>query len=198
VSRRSRGGGTIATAALLLAGCGPTAATPRPTPRPTASAPATPVVSPAATGLSVPVPPPAAVYVVPRTGAANPTAAVTELLPSARNSPCYPPGGARYDASRGCPVTARLQARLQANPAGPGAGADPVCRCQNANPNAAAAAAAGGATGATVTVDFGFPGSPNVVRFTVLATAGGWLVDETDCGDASTSIYNTPLRACFS
>jgi hypothetical protein len=195
----------MAAGALFLVACSPAARTPahrRSAPSPQASlspAPGGAIVSPGAPAVS-PADPPSSVPAAVPEGAPSPSAAVTALIPprSGTTSACYA-AGTRAFSDAGCPVTSRLRARLMNNPmAAGGGGAQPICRCQNANPGAAPAPAAVGGGTATVTVDFGFPSNPNVVRFSVLDVAGGWLVDDTDCGDASSSIYGSPVKTCFS
>ena len=91
-------------------------------------------------------------------------------------------------------MTNRFRARVASNPT---AGANPVCRCQNDNGAPRPQLQQAGPATATVSVDFGFPSGPNVVRFTVVSAGQGWRVDDTDCGDATTSFFVNPVKGCF-
>jgi hypothetical protein len=137
----------------------------------------------------------------PGSGAADAVSAVRALVldPAGAPGPCRPATGARFSAAAGCPVTRRLQQRLQADPTGgPGGGADPVCRCQNASSPVPVSLVAQGGASATVRAAFGFPGHPDDVQFTVVDLNGRWFVDDTYCADLSTSIYQTPVKPCAS
>ena len=130
-------------------------------------------------------------------GAVSPVDAVTELVPGrpGTTSPCYPAGGAAFADAR-CPVTERLRARLVALPAGAKAATQPVCRCPHSDPQAESQLAVLGSLSATVTVDFSLTDQPDMLRFSVIRRGPGWLVDDTDCGDPTTSIYLSPVRGC--
>jgi hypothetical protein len=110
-------------------------------------------------------------------------------------SSCLPKAGPpTYSRAFGCPVTDRLQTRLQtAN-----IPANPACRCQN---------------GALVTYrsDNGTPtahvdatmafSSPLTITWSVVLQDGRWFADDSWCGgstSAATSIYKDPLGACKS
>jgi hypothetical protein len=133
-------------------------------------------------------------------------AAVQALLPNPAVGAtiCQPRSGPHYSGAAGCPVTQRLEQRLQTNPgSGTAGGADPICRCQNANTPPPVTLISQAGASATVQVAFGFPGHPNDVGFSVLSTGGRWYVDDTFCLTASggqpvpaTTIYQAPLKAC--
>jgi hypothetical protein len=95
--------------------------------------------------------------------------------------------------SRGCPVTARLEARLRSDDA---KGLNPVCRCQSADPMTVEPARTTGSN-ATVTVRVATPRSSYALVFGLILDGTRWLVDDTNCnGDPATSIYATPIRSC--
>jgi hypothetical protein len=144
-------------------------------------------------------------------GAASAVAAVQALLPNppfltgAASTPCVPRqqgSGPFYSGAAGCPVTQRLEQRLQTNPgSGTGGGANPICRCQNPNPSSPITLISQAGATATVQVAFGLPGQSNNVGFSVLSTGGRWYVDDTFCLSGgqpvpATSIYQ-PFKACF-
>ena len=179
---------------LALAACGVAPST--------GAAPSSAAPSPAAATLAPAAPAtqgPTANPTPPGTGAPDPTAAVHALIfsPGAATA-CRPSGsGPRYSIAAGCPVTLRLEQRLESNPtAGTGEGADPICRCQNAADPPPVTVVSQAGVSAEVKVSFGFSGHPNDVRFTVVDLGGRWFVDDTYCGDPSTSIYQTPVTGC--
>lgn len=187
---------TLAVVLLLAAACGSPS-------QPASSASAGPL---AGAGSPSPAPPPVTtaptvggLTPAPGAGAADAVSAVRALLPNPAGGPtaCRPASGAAYSAAAGCPVTQRLQQRLQAGPtSGAAGGADPVCRCQNsATPIPVMLVTQGGAS-AIVKASFGFPGHPDDVQFVVSDLGGRWFVDDTYCADPSTSIYRTPVASC--
>jgi hypothetical protein len=159
-------------ASVLSAACDATNVT---TNSPTPSPVKTEVVSPSATvaGLS-----------------AEP---VRLLLPGSATSPCYGNDpAALFQRSRGCPVTDRLQQRLNSDAA---RGFNPVCRCQAAIPAEVGEAAVTGAT-AIVPVTFRTP-TPYLITFVLVQQGQDWLVDDVYCGsDQSTTVYATPIETC--
>ncbi len=129
-------------------------------------------------------------------GASSPVDAVRALLATGGPTLCRPQAGQRWSPEAGCPVTPRLAARLQSDPASAsGGGADPICRCQNSVP----ATLEGGGPSGTAIVRATFQlNPPLVITFIAVQQAqrSGWLVDDQTCGDPSTSIYLTPVRPC--
>ncbi len=190
-------------AAVLAAAC--SAAAPASGARPgalpasptgSASPPGTASTAPAATAAATPVP--TTGTGVTGAGAADPVAAVRALLPSpGAATACRPASGALFSGAAGCPVTQRLEQRLRSSPTGgSGAGADPVCRCQNLPATVTVTLETPGGTSALVRASFGFSGSPYDVRFVVVSQGGRWFVDDSYCADPSSSIYASPVRAC--
>lgn len=177
-SRLSRGLTAFAAAATLACGSGPAVSTtPAPTPSPT--------------------PRPSSVSSAPALGASTPVGAVQALIATGGPTPCRPAQDEMWSQSAGCPVTARLQQRLQSGPTtGPAGGADPVCRCQNIAPATVTLVSTDGRT-AEVGARFQFA-KPLDIHFSVVqeGQGSGWLVDDSSCGDPSTSIYATPVKPC--
>jgi len=109
--------------------------------------------------------------------------------------PCSPGQGANgvvYTRDTGCPITARLEARLQQILSGPrGRAADPICGCQNVS-RLRVVLSDSTASLAHVSVtwlDFG----PSYTRvFVVLKRSGRWLVDdEYPAGRPDKDIYHS-------
>lgn len=187
-------GVAAAVTGLTVLGC-----TSSPAPGTTSAGPAAAVtMSPApavlASGMT-PSPTPAVDRSLPPAGATDPRTAAKALFynPDAGPTVCRPSRGPAYSAAAGCPVTPRLQQRLQSNPT---PGADPICRCQNAVENPSLSIMDQTATNALLLVDFSTLRSGNVLNFMVVASGGRWLVDDTSCGDQSSSIYVNPVRPC--
>ena len=136
-----------------------------------------------------------------RTEAVSPSATVAGLtaepirlvLPGSATSPCYGNDpAALFQRSRGCPITDRLQQRLNSDAA---RAFNPVCRCQVAIQADIGEAAANGAS-AIIPVTFRAP-TPYVVTFVLVRQGQDWLVDDVYCGsDQSTTIYATPIATC--
>lgn len=156
----------------------------------------TPAPPVSTTPASTPTPSPLATTAQPL-GASTPVEAVQALMPTGGVTICRPSSGPRFAQAAGCPVTTRLEQRLQSNPlSGPGGGADPVCRCQNIAP---ATLAGGGAAGGTANVKATFQFQPPlVIQFVVVqqGQGSGWLVDDSLCADMTGSIYDTPVKHC--
>jgi hypothetical protein len=186
LERRRRGRAPLplcaaAVAALALAACGadvPVSTTPPPTPTPT--------------------PLPTSVASTAALGASSPVDAVQALMSSGGSTICRPQGGVQWSQAAGCPITRRLEQRLQSNAtSGSGDGADPICRCQNIAPVTLAPAKAAQSGSAVVKATFQLQ-PPVVIYFTAVqqAQGSGWLVDDSYCADAATSIYASPVKPC--
>lgn len=113
------------------------------------------------------------------------------LLPGFSGTACRPgPGGPKWSQSNGCPVTLRLQQRLQSV----SVPADPICRCQNLAQSSGALVSQGEAT-AQVKITFQFQ-PPYDLNVLVARQDNTWLVDDITCGSAPSSIYQDPLGPC--
>jgi hypothetical protein len=129
-------------------------------------------------------------------GAADPVSAVRALFydPSHGPTVCVPSTGLTYSQAAGCPVTKRLEARLQSHPT---PGANPICRCQNSGDLSLSTTTNDGRS-ARVHVDDAFAIDHVMLDFLVVNTGGRWFVDDTTCGTdgAASSIYLTPVKNC--
>jgi hypothetical protein len=160
-------------ALALMTGCGSPAATPR--------ASASTSVSPAATATSAPTTPTQTAL----------QAVYARLYPSsAQGGNCSQSSGAQTPSFSACPVTPRLAAALAAALVahGSGAGADPICGCQNIDPNQIATYSVGTPPG-DGTIHVAAFGMPHIA-YVVVASGGTFLVDDIIyCGSSVTSIY---------
>ncbi len=160
-------------AVALLSGCGSTPSTPRVS--------TTASTSPAATATSAPTTP----------TQADLQAVYARLYPSsAQGGNCSQSSGAQTPSFAACPVTPRLAAALAAALVahGSGAGADPICGCQNIDPSQVASYAVGTPPG-DGTIHVAAFGMPHIA-YVVVASGGTFLVDDIIyCGSSVTSIY---------
>ena len=132
-------------------------------------------------------------------GAATPEAAISTLIkalhdPAAQGVACNALTGKVDD----CPITARLRTRLQ-NPTGENGNI--VSRSQNPPRSVSVAViyydkvTDPRIAHANVTWDNGT--TSTIIMFVLVKEAGGWLVDDTNCGGSpETSIYNSPVGPC--
>lgn len=164
---------TRAAAVVVLAGCGP-AVSPTVVPTPASSTPSAPKTTPS-----------------PSPASRSDLNVVYLLLypPTPSGGDCFQrSGGAAATVS--CPFTTRLTAAVTAAIAarGPGAGADPVCGCQNLDPNQIASYSVGTPPGGG-TIHVTAFGSPRVA-YVVIWSGTAFLVDDIIyCTSTVTSIY---------
>ena len=175
---------------LTLAGCqlpgGPTDSS-----NPSPSTGASPSVAPSAAPANV-------------VGAPTPFDAVTMLLPLAERGSVNGPSACRHAAAdqwsraAGCPLTLRLQQRMQENPTIAG-GFDLICRCQDTGQITISVVAASAST-AEVEVTFRIANASTAftkIAFSAVHEGGGWVVDDTFCAiGPRNSIYDNPIRTC--
>lgn len=148
------------------------------------TAPAT-ATSPSATETASAIPAPVAAT------QADLEAVYAKLYPTiASGGNCFQAGGSATPSFATCPVTPRLDAALVAAVAtqGSGAGADPVCGCQNIDPNQSTSYTVGTPPGGG-TIHVTAFGTPHIA-YVVIASGGSFLVDDIIyCGSSVTSIY---------
>lgn len=188
----------MAAVVLMLAGCS-AAAPSSPASRGVASGPT--AMPSSAVPSNDPAPAPGATQALPAgaspdrlLGAPNAVSAARAMFYDPAHGPtiCWPSSGPRYSQAAGCPVTKRLEVRLQSNPT---PNADPVCRCQNFGGPAVSTMNDDGHN-ALLLVDFSVARGGNVLNFLVVNSDGRWFVDDTNCGTAASSIYVTPVKTC--
>jgi hypothetical protein len=161
-------------AVVMLTGCGSTPGPPRVSATPSTSAAAATATSPPTTPTQ-----------------ADLQGVYARLYPSsAQGGNCSQSIGAQTPSFSDCPVTPRLAAGLAAALAaqGSGAGADPICGCQNIDPNQVATYSVGAPPG-DGTIHVAAFGMPHIA-YVVVASGGTFLVDDIIyCGSSVTSIY---------
>jgi hypothetical protein len=189
----------LAALVLVSAACGnavSAGSAARPATADSTSVAATPETIVAATPATV-TPPPTPAGAQP--GALDPVQAAQMLIlplhypEDPTQTVCRPAAGTSYSQAAGCPVTKRLEARLQSHPT---PNVEPVCRCQNTAPTDITTVSNDGET-ANLQVTFRFPDKPYSEIFIVVNAGGRWFVDDTTCGTANSSIYLTPVKACW-
>lgn len=125
-------------------------------------------------------------------GADDPVSAVKPLLEGGPNA-CLPKAGPPpWSRAGGCPLTDRLQLRLQTIKIN----ASATCRCQNGAP--LSYRSDGGSPTAHVDSTMAF-NTPLTITWSVVSEGGRWFVDDSWCGGSSaaaTSIYKDPLGPC--
>lgn len=181
----------VVVAILTLAGCqlpGGSTDSPSPIPPAGASGSAAPSATPASD-----------------VGAPTPFDAVTMLLPLAEResvsgpSACRHAGPDQWSRTAGCPVTLRLQQRMQENPTISG-GFDIICRCRDTGQITISVVAASVST-ARVEATFRIANASTAftrIAFSAVHESGGWVVDETFCAAGPrNSIYDNPVRTCL-
>src|SRR5579859_6210456 len=136
-------------------------------------------------------------------GAQWPIDAVAMLLPLADLGDAHAPSACRlhgldrWSREAGCPVTLRLQQRLQETTSS--AGDDPICLCHD-HAEITIAETADDSRTSRVTASFRFANASTPSReigFDVVNEQGGWVVDETFClVGPRNSIYDHPIVAC--
>ena len=176
---------------LTLAGCQlPSESTGSPSPSPPADA--SPSVAPSANPAN-------------RVGAPTPFDAVTMLLPLAERgsvngpSACRHVGPDQWSRAAGCPLTLRLQQRMQQHPTIDG-GFDLICRCRDTGQITISVVAASAST-AQVEVTFRIANASTAfskIAFAAVHEGGGWVVDDAFCAiGPRNSIYDNPVRTCL-
>ena len=138
-------------------------------------------------------------------GAPTPFDAVTMLLPLAERGSVNGPSACRHAAADqwsravGCPLTLRLQQRMQQNPT-IGDGFDLICRCRDTGQITISVVAASTST-AQVEVTFRIANASTAwtkIEFSAVHEGGGWVVDDTFCPvGPRNSIYDNPVRTCL-
>jgi hypothetical protein len=137
-------------------------------------------------------------------GAPTPFDAVTMLLPLAERESVAGPSACRHAAAdqwsrvAGCPLTLRLQQRMQENPT-IADGFDVICRCRDTGHITISVVAVRAST-AQVEVTFRIANASTAstrIAFSAVHEVGGWVVDDTFCAiGPRNSIYDNPVRTC--
>jgi hypothetical protein len=107
--------------------------------------------------------------------------------------PVYPATPALPSRAAGCPITQRLETKLnEPNPTGPTL--DAICRCESvATSLSMERVQASGSKGVVQgTAMFDANPSSQHYRFTVVRENGGWLLDDVACADGTGSAYGDP------
>lgn len=108
--------------------------------------------------------------------------------------PVYPATPALPTRAAGCPITQRLESKLNdSNPAGPTLNV--ICRCQSvATSLSLGHVQVSGSRGVVQGAATFFDANPPTQRFkfTVVKENGGWLLDDVACRDGTGSAYQDP------
>ena len=110
------------------------------------------------------------------------------------STPCYK--RPTYSISHGCPITPRLQRRLQGNP---GIEANPVCRCQAVPARVIYFTLSNTGSVALVRARLVYSGTAIRLTFVVLHGRDGWRVDDIYCTEGTrraTTVYRAHPVDC--
>jgi hypothetical protein len=107
--------------------------------------------------------------------------------------PVYPATSALPSRAAGCPITPRLESKLnEPNPAGPTLNA--ICRCQSVATALSLGHVQMSGNKSVFEGTATFDANPRTqhFRFTVVEESGGWLLDDVACRDGTGSAYSGP------
>lgn len=147
-------------------------------------------------GIATLVAPNGGVYARPSAVPQSPEKAVGLLLGLGPYTSTACHKGPQYSIARGCPITPRLQRRLQGNP---GIEANPVCRCQAVPINVMYFTLSKTGSAAVVRARLVYSDSAIRLTFVVLHQRDGWRVDDIYCTEgrrSATTVYRARLADC--